>query len=157
MELLGEKVHKDVKVEAGSGTVAEWSQEWCSEPQKPRSNGMERSICCCGASHVLWEVNYRKARDQLQGTDWVKPGEVGKFYSVPSRFSCVRLFETPWTVACQAPLFMGFPTQEYWSGLPFPSPEDLPNPGTEPRSHVSCICRWVLYHYHHLVSPWKML
>ena len=45
--------------------------------------------------------------------------------------SRVRLFETPWTVACQAPLSMGFPRQEYWSGLPFPSPGDLPNPGIE--------------------------
>jgi len=38
---------------------------------------------------------------------------------------------TPWTAACQAPLSMGFPRQEYWSGLPFPSPGDLPNPGIE--------------------------
>ena len=48
--------------------------------------------------------------------------------------SCVRLFATPWTVAHQAPPSMGFSRQEYWSGLPFPSPEDLPNPGFEPRS-----------------------
>ena len=48
--------------------------------------------------------------------------------------SCVRLFATPWTVAYQAPLSMGFSRQEYWSGLPFPSPGDLPNPGIEPRS-----------------------
>ena len=41
---------------------------------------------------------------------------------------------TPWTVACQAPLSMGFSRQEYWSGLPFPSPGDLPNPGIKPRS-----------------------
>ena len=42
----------------------------------------------------------------------------------------------PWTVACQAPLFMEFSRQEYWSGLPCPSPGDLPNPGIEPRSPV---------------------
>ena len=41
---------------------------------------------------------------------------------------------TPWTVARQAPLSMGFSRQEDWSGLPFPSPEDLPDPGIEPRS-----------------------
>ena len=41
---------------------------------------------------------------------------------------------TPWTVAGQAPLSMGFSRQEYWSGLPFPSPGDLPNPGIEPWS-----------------------
>ena len=48
--------------------------------------------------------------------------------------SCVQLFVTPWTVAYQAPLSMGFSRQVYWSGLPFPSPGDLPNPGIEPRS-----------------------
>ena len=48
--------------------------------------------------------------------------------------SCVRLFVTPWTVAGQAPLSMGFSRQEYWSGLPFTSPGDLPDLGTEPRS-----------------------
>ena len=44
-------------------------------------------------------------------------------------FSCVQLFGTPWTVAYHAPPSMGFSRQEYWSGLPFPSPENLPNPG----------------------------
>ena len=48
--------------------------------------------------------------------------------------SHVWLFETPWTVACQAPPSKGFSRQEYWSGLPFPSPGDLPNPGIKPRS-----------------------
>ena len=48
--------------------------------------------------------------------------------------SCVRLFATLWTVAYQAPPSMGFSRQEYWSGLPFPSPGDLPNPGIEPGS-----------------------
>ena len=46
----------------------------------------------------------------------------------------VRLFETPWTVAYQAPQSVEFSRQEYWSGLPFPSPADLPDSGTEPRS-----------------------
>ena len=45
--------------------------------------------------------------------------------------SRVRLFTTPWTVAYQAPSSMGFSRQEYWSGLPFPSPGDLPDPGIE--------------------------
>ena len=48
--------------------------------------------------------------------------------------SHVRLFVTPWTVACQAPPSMGFPRKEYWSGVPLPSPRDLPNPGIEPGS-----------------------
>ena len=46
--------------------------------------------------------------------------------------SRVRLFATLWMVACQAPPSMGFSRQEYWSGLPFPFPVDLPNPGIEP-------------------------
>ena len=46
--------------------------------------------------------------------------------------SPVRLFSTPWTVACQAPLSMEFSRQEYWSGLPVPSPGDLPDPAIEP-------------------------
>ena len=48
--------------------------------------------------------------------------------------SRVRLFATPWTAAYQGPLSTGFSRQEYWSGLPFPSPGDLPNPGIKPRS-----------------------
>ena len=48
--------------------------------------------------------------------------------------SRVRFFATPWTVAHQAPLSMRFSRQEYWSGLPFPPPEDLPDPGTKPES-----------------------
>ena len=50
--------------------------------------------------------------------------------------SSVQPFVTPWTIAHQAPLSMGFLRQKYWSGLPFPSPEDLPNPGIEPRSPI---------------------
>ena len=46
----------------------------------------------------------------------------------------VQLFVTPWTVTHQVSLSMGFPRQEHWSGLPFPSPGDLPNTGIEPRS-----------------------
>ena len=48
--------------------------------------------------------------------------------------SRIQLFATPWTVAYQAPLSVEFSRQEYWSGLPYPSPGDLPDPGIEPRS-----------------------
>ena len=48
--------------------------------------------------------------------------------------SRVRLFATPWTVACQVPPSMGFSRQDYWSGLPFSSPGDLPDPGIKPGS-----------------------
>ena len=71
----------------------------------------------------------------LQGSPW---GDVLNADSqAPPKvksLSRVWLFATPWTVASQAPLSMGFSRQEFWSGLPFPSPGDLPNPGIEPQS-----------------------
>ena len=56
---------------------------------------------------------------------------------------------TPWTVARQSPLSMGFSKQEYWNGLPFPSSGDLPEPGIEPGSFASPALagRQILYHY----------
>ena len=70
------------------------------------------------------------------------PGQLASILAPNSSFSpwcaCmlshVRLFATPWTVAHWAPLSMGFPRQEYWGGLPFPTPGDLPDPGIEPMS-----------------------
>ena len=56
-----------------------------------------------------------------------------------SHFSHVRLFPTPWTVDLQAPLSMGFSRQEYWSGLPYPLPGDLPDPGIQPTSLTSSV------------------
>ena len=69
------------------------------------------------------------------------PGKNARFYiyiyihwSEVKSLSRVRLFMTPWTVAHQAPPSVGFSRQAYWSGVPFPSPEDLPHPGIEPGS-----------------------
>ena len=56
-----------------------------------------------------------------------------------SCFSHVRLLVTPWIVARQAPLSTGFSRQEHWSGLPFPTPGDLLNPGMEPTSLTSLV------------------
>ena len=66
--------------------------------------------------------------------------------------SCSATFDfaIPWTVACQAPLSMGFSRQEYWSGLPGPSPGDLPHPGLNPGL---LHCRQILYHLSHQGSP----
>ena len=64
-----------------------------------------------------------------------KSGGIGLWVSEwVQSLSRVQLFATPWTVAYQASPSMGFSRQEYWSGLPFPSPGDLPDPGIEPRS-----------------------
>ena len=57
-----------------------------------------------------------------------------------------QLFEIPRTVAHQAPLSMGFFRQEYWGGLPFPPPGDLPTQGSNLRLLRLLHCRWILYH-----------
>ena len=62
------------------------------------------------------------------------PGKPMKVKVKVKSLSCVRLFATPWAVAYQAPPSMGFSRQEYYSGLPFPSPGDLPDPGIKPWS-----------------------
>ena len=84
-------------------------------------------------------------------------------------FSCVCLFATPWSVASKVPPSMGFSRQEYWSGLPFPSPGDLPNSGIEPGfpalqadaltsepeiSHVLHMCTHVYMCTHVLLLLW---
>ena len=61
------------------------------------------------------------------------PGTSAVLVKLVRLLSCVRLFTTPWTVTYCAPLSMGFSRQEDWKGLPFPPPEDLPDPGIEPR------------------------
>ena len=58
-------------------------------------------------------------------------------YICAQLLSSVWLFSTPWAVACQAPLSMGYSRQEYWSGLPFPSPGDLPDPFPHPSLHIN--------------------
>ena len=65
-----------------------------------------------------------------------------------THFSHVRLFVTVWTVVCQAPLSMGFPRQEYWSGLLFPIPWDLPNPGVKSMSLESPALAGGFFYYH---------
>ena len=59
--------------------------------------------------------------------------------------SDLQLSATSWIVAHQVPLAMAFSRQEYWGGLPFPPPGDLPYPGTEPISCISCMGRQILY------------
>ena len=83
---------------------------------------------CWGLCSSFWAAfcssgNSDESTDPNLSTHW----------TLLSRFSCIWLFATPWTVARQAPLSMGFSRQEYWSGLPCP-PGDLPDPGIEPTS-----------------------
>ena len=83
---------------------------------------------CCVQSVSGFQLEAEQAL--LGGTGTTNPSSPGKVKSL----SRVWLFVTPGAVAYQAPPSMAFSRQEYWSGLPFPSPGDLPNPGIEPRS-----------------------
>ena len=76
---------------------------------------------------MLWAVYATFFQDPELGSSSVMKVKVKSLSHVP-------LFVTPWTVAYHAPPSMGFSRQEYWSGLSFPSPEDLPNPGIKPES-----------------------
>ena len=96
----------------------------------------------CGQQLAYWIVHGRPEKD-MHGYDirQVPPGPVGGQAALEWDSGgdgllaklCPTLV-TPWTVALQAPLSMGFSRQEYWSGWPFPSPGDLPDPGIEPGS-----------------------
>ena len=78
----------------------------------------------------------------------IKDGGRARVYA--QLVSRVRLLVTPWTAVCQAPLSMGFSRQECWSGVPFPSPGDFPDPGIEPNLLP---CRQTLYCLSHQGSP----
>ena len=71
--------------------------------------------------------------------------------------SRVQLFATSWTVTSQAPLSMEFSRQEYWSGLPFPSPGNLPDPGIKPMSLVSPALAGRFFTSELLGKSWKIL
>ena len=96
----------------------------------------------CSGTPVSWRIlqfaviHTLKDFSVVNETEWVK------------LLSHVRLFATPWTVAYQDPQSMGFSRQEYWSGLSFPSPGDLPDPGIEPGSPAK-ILRQMLYRLSH--------
>ena len=86
-----------------------------------------------------YQCNYRGRMFSNNGGIGIGEGSPKNPHQLPvvCVFSRVQLFETPWTVACQAPPSMEFSRQEYWSRLPFPSAVDLPNIGTEPVSPKS--------------------
>ena len=93
----------------------------------------------CLAIHTLHTVHWTQGR---QSTSL----ELKEDMKGRRNFSCVQLLVTLWTIAYHAPLSKGFSRQKYWSGLPFPSPGYLPNPGL-------LDCRWILYQLSHKGSP----
>ena len=95
-------------------------------------------------SILAWEIQWTEDPGGLQSLEWQKELDITVQLKTTTHIyvyiydglvakSCPTL-SNPWTVAHQAPLSMGFARQEYWSGLPFPSPGDRPYPGIEPRS-----------------------
>ena len=106
-------------LEEGMATLSSilaWKIPWIEEPGGLHSMGSQR-VGQDWATELNWYVKEACECVQL--------------------LSRVQLFATPWTVARQVPLSMGFPRQEFWSGLPIPPPEDLPNPGIKLASLVS--------------------
>ena len=110
----------------------------CSRPGSSAHGIFQAKVLEWGA------ISFSRGSSRPRGWTWVSC-IAGRCFTVwatreapitegESELSHVRLFVTPWTVADQAPPSMGFSRQEYWSGLPFPSPGDLPEPGIEPRS-----------------------
>ena len=82
---------------------------------------------------LVWEISWTEVHGGLQSMELqrVRHDLMTNTFSEVKSLSCVRPFASPWTVAHQAPPPMGFSRQEYWSGLPFPSPGDLPNRNTK--------------------------
>ena len=118
---------------------------WCWERLKAGGEGDDRGWDGWMASPTQWTWVFTSSESwwwtgkpgvpQSMGhKSWTWLSDWTELKCMLSHFSHVRLFVTPWTVAHQAPLSMGFSRQEYWSGLPCPPPGDLPNPGIEPTS-----------------------
>ena len=102
-----------------------WQEYWNGLPFPPPgiflAQGSNMSLCI--SSMGRWILYHH--------VNWEAPMP---YWSEVKSLSCVPLFATPWTVAYHVPPSMWFSRQEYWSGLPFPSPEDLPYPGIKPGS-----------------------
>ena len=87
--------------------------------------------------HKTWRLYARWTKSVTKDKYCKIPLTWGLYVRMLSRFSRVRLFGTPWTVAHQTPLSVGFFRQEYWSGLPCPPPGDVSDPGIKPTSLMS--------------------
>ena len=107
---------------------------------------IQHSCCCCITSVVSDSVRPQRQQPTRLPRPWDPPGKntgVGCHFLLQcmkvkvKTLSRVRLLVTPWTAAYQAPLSIGLPRQEYWSGLPFVTAGDFPNPGIKPLSFMS--------------------
>ena len=106
-------------------------------------------------SFIRDSVRLTRKKDLDSSSQWHH--DLFTYACMLSRFSRVQLFGTPRTVVHQAPLSMGFSRQEYWSGLPFPTPGDLPDPGIEPASPAAPYLQADSLLLNHWGSPWKVV
>ena len=142
-----------VECESFSHSVVSFGTPWTVACQGPSSMGFSRQEYWSGLSFPspgdLPNPGIEPRSSALQA-DYLPSEPPGRYclllLLLLSRFSHVQFFATPWTVAHQAPLSMGFPRQEYWSGLSFPSPRDPPNPGIEPMSPALQVDSLLLSH-----------
>ena len=127
-----------------------WSRKWqlvsVFLPRKIPQTEEPGGLQSMGLQSQAWlstcQQQGQTLREELAGPHSESSSEIARFPNNPpiskwsevKSLSRVQLFSTPWTVAHQAPPSMGFSRQEYWSGLPIPSPRDLPDPGIESRS-----------------------
>ena len=146
VQFLGWEDPLEKEMATHSSTLA-WRIPWMEEPGGLQSTGSQRgghewvtslSLSFFHSWTIRMEFCFLLGLSLVQNIHCSLNSSIQSlclfFCPVLSGFSGVQLFATPWTVAYQAPLSMGFSRQEYWSGLPFPSPGDLPDPGIEPRS-----------------------
>ena len=105
-------------------------------PGYSSGSGAKRHGFSPSSGHLAgWREGHPKGGGPLEGAARIGEGETDLLCSVAQL--CLTLWDPTWTVACQTPLSMGFSRQDYWNGLPFPLPEDRPNPGIEPTFPVS--------------------
>ena len=122
--ILGATRQRLIPISVGSLWLSIGDRPWVGR----RSQGAEAWIRAAGQRKKI------PGHAGSRGSGWtISPARLrqGLARKKVKSLSHIQIFATPWTVACQIPLSMGFFRQEYWSGLPFPSPGDLPNPGME--------------------------
>ena len=133
-------------VELAQGGEKSWNPSWkkrhfnwMGSLGQPHRDGREE--CVGQGNEQKKDFKAGKCSEEQRGSSvWLvqspnNPTSIkGKCVCAVSHFSRIWLFVILWTVALQAPLSIGFAKQEYWSGLPFPSPGDIPNPGIKPTS-----------------------
>ena len=143
--LPGSSVHGIFQARVLEWGAIAFSMSMSTEPQTRGPTEQYTVVSFTGSRDKNVKVNFMRDIIGLSGLNIAKLIWMGQIvllsacgYQVlkvkAKSLSCVRLFATPWTVAYHAPPSMGFSRQEYWSALPCPSQEDLPNPGIEPRS-----------------------